>query len=297
LSRDIVKLTDGAAEAVVIPSLGAGLASYDLLAGGRPQALFRRCSDIDGAGPFDLANNLLVPWSNRVSGGGFQFRNRFHPLEPNLAGEPCPIHGNGFAAAWAVIKSARELAVLELRSIGPGPFEYHAKATYRLAGEGRLSMALDVTNLGQPLPFGLGFHPWLPRTPRTFLRAKAQTVTLQDERYLPASKVAVATRPDWDFSAPRSLPDRWINNEFDGWAGQAWVEWRDRGLSLAIAASGTARYIVYSPARDAGFFCLEPVSHAIDAFNVPDGPEANGLIILERGQSMSISCDFTPQLM
>jgi aldose 1-epimerase len=156
-------------------------------------------------------------------------------------------------------------------------------------------MVLDVTNLGLPLPFGLGFHPWLPRTPRTFLCATAQTVTLQDERYLPVGKVAVATRPDWDFSAPRTLPAQWINNEFDGWAGRARVEWRDRGLSLAIAASGTARYIVYSPTADAGFFCFEPISHAIDAFNLPEGPDANGLVILERGQSTSISCDFIPQ--
>src|SRR5271165_2360800 len=104
----LVTLADGVAEATVVPDLGGGLASYDLIGAAGRAALFRPCRDPERAGPFDLALNLLVPWSNRISGGGFPFGGRFHPLEPNLPGEPHPIHGNGFSSVWAVENASAE---------------------------------------------------------------------------------------------------------------------------------------------------------------------------------------------
>jgi len=64
--------------------------------------LFRPCRDLARAGPFDLASNLLVPWSGRISGGGFPFDGLFHALAPNFPGEALPVHGNGFSSAWVV---------------------------------------------------------------------------------------------------------------------------------------------------------------------------------------------------
>ena len=95
----ILPLCDGAAEAVIVPELGAGLASYDVIDAGDRRPVFRPCRKPSAARPFDLASILLVPWSNRISGGGFTFAGKFHPLQPNLPGEPYPIHGNGFSKA------------------------------------------------------------------------------------------------------------------------------------------------------------------------------------------------------
>ena len=72
--------------------------------------------------------------------------------------------------------AAAERVELSLTSNGPRPFRYAARATYALDG-GALTMRLWLRNLGpEPLPFGLGFHPWLVRTPQTLLLAKAQRV-------------------------------------------------------------------------------------------------------------------------
>ena len=79
-------INDGVAEAVILPELGAGLASYDLIRASGRVPLFRPRRDPSRGGPFDLALNLLVPWSNRISGGGFRFNGQFHPLAPNLPG-------------------------------------------------------------------------------------------------------------------------------------------------------------------------------------------------------------------
>jgi aldose 1-epimerase len=292
----MLTLTDGAAEVVVAPELGAGLASYDRVDGDHRTPLFRPCRNIDMAEPFALASNLLLPWSNRISGGGFHFAGRFHPLAPNLRGEPYPIHGNGFSSAWTVEAASRASADLSLASNGPGPFRYAARASYELR-DGVLTMRLTIANRGaEPLPFGLGFHPWIIRTPETLLMAKADWVVLETSDHLPSDKAAVSTRPQWNFGVRRRLPQGWINNAFLGWDGRAEIVWLDRKLALDIETDPPLKvYILYSLSAEADFFCFEPASHAVDAHNASGGPAANGLSILSPGASLSTACRFKPR--
>jgi aldose 1-epimerase len=158
-------------------------------------------------------------------------------------------------------------------------------------------MRLSVRNLGpEPLPFGLGFHPWLVRTPGTLLQAKAKQVVLENCDHLPDGEAPVAWRVEWDFAAPRALPADWINNAFLGWDGRATVIWSDRKLALELEADGPLlTYIVYSPAAGAGFFCFEPVTHPVDAHNLAGGPAANGLTILAPQETVSATCRFCPR--
>lgn len=232
----ILTLTDGAAEVVVAPDLGAGLASYDRVDEDYRTPLFRPCRNIAMAEPFALASNLLLPWSNRISGGGFHFAGRFHPLAPNLQVGPSPIHGNGFSSAWTVEAMSRASTELSLTSNGPGPFRYAARASYELR-DGALTMRLTIANRGaEPLPFGLGFHPWIIRTPDTLLKAKADWVVLETSDHLPSDKAPVSTRPQWNFEVRRALPRGWINNAFLGWDGRAEIVLPDRKLALAVEA-------------------------------------------------------------
>jgi aldose 1-epimerase len=292
----ILALCDGVAEATVVPEIGAALASYDLLDQAGRTALFRSCADPSHAGPFDLACNLLVPWSNRISGGGFWFRKRFHPLEPNIPGEPYPIHGNGFSSAWTVERREPATAELSFESQGPGSFRYEASVRYAIA-HGNLTMRLSVRNLGAaPLPFGLGFHPWIVRCPRTILQAKAARVVLETNDHLPAGQTPTSSCPEWDFATAHALPGGWINNAFRGWDGRANILWPDRNLALDIVADPLlSTYILFSPSGNADFFCFEPVTHPVDAHNQRRGPRANGLIVLAPGQLMSVACLFRAQ--
>jgi aldose 1-epimerase len=290
------QISDGAAQAVIVPDLGAGLAAYDVVGASGRTPLFRPCRDPSRAGPFDLALNLLVPWSNRISGGGFRFDGRFYPLAPNVPGEPYPIHGNGFSSHWLVERATANSAELSLRSDGPGPFRYEAHASYSLTA-GVLTMRLSVRNVGAAtLPFGLGFHPWLLRSAETQLQARAERVMLETHDHLPAGEAPVQSRPEWDFAAPRELPSGWINNAFLGWDGRASVLWPERGLELDIEADPPlSTYIVYSPSAGADFFCFEPVTHPVDAHNLPGRPEAHGLTILAPQEAMSATCRFRPR--
>jgi aldose 1-epimerase len=288
---DSFVISDGLVAAIVAPAMGAGLRRFDYLGRGKREPLFRPEPEGGAPHPFDLVNIVLVPWSNRISGGGFSFRGKRFTLEPNLAGEAFPLHGNGFSSEWQIAERTKSVAVLTLESAGPGPFRYAAELAYGVGG-GRLVMSLEIENRGYAaLPFGLGFHPWLVRSPEMLLLAPAQAVWLEDERHMPKGELPVAIPPDWNFDAQRRLPAGLINNAFTGWSGKASAVWPDRGLRLDMeAGQGLPNYIVYSPGAAADFFCFEPVSHPVDAFNLPGAP---GLTVLDPEQSIAVTATFS----
>lgn len=307
-------LDDGASRAVVAPGAGAALVSWHLRAGNASVPLLRSGPRYpDPADPFALGCNVLLPWSNRISGGGFALDGAFHALAPNLPDEPCPIHGNAFQLPWTVASRDDRSAVLTLASDGPGPFRYGARIGYRLHG-GALEVSLRVTNRApMRLPYGCGLHPWFPRTPGLVLRLDADEVRLEDARYLPAGAAALADVPAWDFREGACLPPDWINNAFTGWSGTASLEWPlhelagfegdapagaagapadPRRVRLRLhAGPGLDVCVVHSPGAGARFVCVEPVSHPVDSHH--DAERAfEGLVPLACGETLETRCRF-----
>ncbi|MEM9872704.1 MAG: hypothetical protein AAF822_15825 [Pseudomonadota bacterium] len=104
---------------------------------------------------------------------------------------------------------------------------------------------------------------------------------MEDARHLPTEHLGIGDGNEWDYSAPKTLPDGLINNAFTGWDGTARVMQRSLGISVEITAEPKlTTAIVYSPGSEADFFCFEPVSQAVDAHNRAIRGE---LIVLETG--------------
>lgn len=291
-----IVLEDGLARIELVPHLGAGVARYDLIRGKERLPLFRPAPDkLDPDKPFALAMNLLLPWSNRISGGGFEVDGTFHRIEPNLHGEPYPIHGNAFQQRWEVEGRSTTLATLSMFSEGPGPFRYDARVTYELDG-GSLRVALRVCNRATVrLPFGSGLHPWFARDADTRLQMAATGVWLEDECYLPTDHVSVSLREAWDFRTAKSLPEGWINNAFTDWDGRARLVWPLRRLALDVEADDALGVcVVHSPGAGSEFVCVEPVSHAVDAHRLDTGRPGCALRLLDPNQTWGWSCRFAP---
>ena len=234
-----IELEAGDLRLVVLPELGGGIARFELARPDGAAPLFRPW-DGAGADPNRLGCYVLCPFSNRISGGGLEAGERFWPLAPNLAGEPYPIHGDAWQQPWTVLETSRSALELALESSSMPPFAYRAQLRYELA-EQALRARLTVRHQGEiAVPYGLGFHPWLPRTPATTLQAAAAAVWLERPDHLPDRCLPVTNRPEWDFRQPRPLPGSWINNGFTGWNRRARIDWPERGLGLAIEASACA---------------------------------------------------------
>ena len=216
MSESVLELVDDRSRLVIAAAKGGGIASFDALVPGRAPVPLLKPARADAVGC-----ELLVPWSNRISGGGFDFDGRFHPVEPNVPGEPFPLHGDGFQKPWRVARQTAAEAELVLDDGSIGPYRYAARVVYALR-EGALDATLTVENRASiRLPYGLGFHPWFPRHAGTSLTATASRVWLEDERHLPTGVEPVAAHPAWDFSQGAPLPAGWINNGFDGWDRRA----------------------------------------------------------------------------
>jgi aldose 1-epimerase len=291
--RETVRLEVGALSAEVVPSIGGGVARFDLQRGGETIEIFRPWPEGGSGDPNTLGLYVLAPWSNRISGGGFTFNGDFHALAPNITGEPHPIHGDAWQEPWPLVSHDERHVRMVRDAHGPGPFRYRAQIDYGMFSYG-MSARMLIINTGRiPLPFGAGFHPWLPRTAGTRLSAPAKTVWLADEEHLPTERIPAHDRPEWDFNQPRALPAGWINNGFTGWNRKATVFWDDRDLALDILASHPIdTYILFSPSSESTFFCFEPVTHAINAHNLAPGPEAHGLAILDPGEGLVAECRF-----
>lgn len=273
----VLELTAGNARLQVLPAQGAALAGLWV----RARPVLR---PMTGEGPFAASSIVLAPFSNRVS-RAFDWNGATITLPRNLASEAFPIHGDAFQRPWTVTTASPSDAVLDLPDGAIGPLLYTAQQVMTLSPD-RLDLTLTLTSRAdRALPFGLGFHPWFPRGRETQIQFSAGAVWLEDARHLPATKAPTRIPEGWNFAQARPLPGDWINSGFADWSGDLQVHQGPEAVSATLRACPRLRtLILYSPHAQADFFCAEPVSHPVDAFNLPRHP---GLQVLQPGETLS----------
>lgn len=273
--------------AEVVPQVGGGLARLDWIADGTPTALLRALApDAPGAPtPSQLACFALLPWSNRMAPSGFAFEGRRYVPAPNRAGEPCPIHGDGWQQAWQVTRQSETTLTLTLARPEAVPFSYEAELRYTL-NDAALLVDIVVRNTGtDALPFGIGLHPWMPDPQGAQLEAVAEGVWSSGPDKLPVARSDIPGH--WRFDTPAELPQDGVDHVFDGWPGRARIAWPGRGVALELEADMDCFILYIPPGRD--FFCFEPVDHPINAHNLPGQP---GLTVLAPGATLRRRCTF-----
>jgi aldose 1-epimerase len=263
--------------------------------GGAITAFRLHGQDLMRPAPADLSDVLqaacfpLVPYVNRVRDGRFLFRGREVRLTPNLPGDPSPLHGQGWRHPWSVVESAEDQAELAYdHAPGEWPWAYAARQRFRLTPLG-LDAEIEVTNRStEPMPAGLGFHPYYPCTPDTVLSAKVDCVWTVDDKVLPVAREPATGRYDL---SNRHIDGAGLDNGFGGWSGRAELTWRDRGLRLALV-SDEPFLQVYAP-PEGGVVVVEPVSQANDALAHPEGEWPSlGLRVLAPGETATLEARF-----
>lgn len=238
----------------------------------------------------------LVPFGGRIADNSFEMDCVRHELQPNTD-DPLRLHGDGWISEWTPHRVDPTRVVLSLHHAknAEAPWQYFVQQRFSLL-EDALEVTFLVENEGtETLPFGLGWHPYFPLTPQTRLTAPALAIWADGADFLPTVRNHIP--PELDFSTPTPLPDIWINNVFEGWNRTAEINWPERHLSLRISATETmGSFVLFRPDQHfddqyrGDWFCLEPMTHVVDAFHHSG---RGGLVMLSPGETLAAGIKLT----
>ncbi|WP_449100290.1 aldose 1-epimerase [Pseudomonas veronii] len=277
----LIELEDHLTHLTLAPAVGGSIVNWRVRASGQPLLRPSDQAALDTGLPGKLACYPLAPWSNRIANGGFDTPAGWLALTPNSATDPLPIHGSAWQQAWRVVSQSADEVLLALECATP--FAYRAEQRFGLSN-GVLSIGLSVTHLAEAAAWhGLGLHPYFPRRAGTRLQAKAGQVWMSDASKLPTALAPV--HADWDFQQLKGLPQALVDNGFCQWDGHCRIEQPELGYTLECQATGADYFLLYCP-PGLGFFCIEPVSHPVNAHHLPGRP---GLKLLEHNQSTQLN--------
>lgn len=284
-TKELVQLSAGHMHLELSPSIGGAIRNFVWTEQGRVTPILRQCHSA-AASVLDMASFPLVPFVNRIREGRFEFRGREVSLRPNMAGDPSPLHGQGWLGQWQV-KSAgeREAELHFVHQAGEWPWTYEAWQQVKLDERGLTLSLLCRNTSDEPMPCGLGQHPYFQCTPATRIDTAVEVAWEIDEHVLPVGEVPAQGRFDL---RDRQVCGQDLDHGFGGWGGTARMTDPSWPFELAIS-SPTARFFqLYSPASG-GIFVAEPVTHANAALNDPEERWADlGLRVLAPGEEMRL---------
>lgn len=278
-------LRSGSLELQLSPSIGGAISSLAWNGTGRRTPILRE-SHSPLQNVLDAASFPLVPFVNRIRGGSFDFRGRQVRLSPNMANDPSPLHGQGWTNPWRTETASEAEAVLVFdHQPGEWPWAYEARQHVRLVGDS-LCLQLTCRNVSdEPMPCGLGIHPYFACGPETRIQTSVDQVWTVDEHVLPVEKVATKGRYDISDSP---VCGRGLDNGYDGWSGRALLTDPSWPFEIELSSRQARFFQLYSPA-EGGIFVAEPVTHANAALNEPPQQWASlGIRILQPGEEMAL---------
>ncbi|NJN81584.1 MAG: hypothetical protein HC802_04385 [Caldilineaceae bacterium] len=233
------------------------------------------------------SNFLMVPYSNRIEAGRFNFDGRAYQL---AHGERHSIHGDVRGHPWHVaFSSETELRCTfrstELEQINwPWPFD--AEVTYTLI-DNRVVSEMSLWNRGvSPMRPAFGWHPYFSR----WLSRSGEAVLLEfsvQGVYPDANGNRIPSGPPQplsahqDFSKGRALPaDRFLDGCFAGYDGNGQIAWPESGVSVRFRCSPELGHLIlYNP--DKPYFAVEPVTNANNGVNLfANGEPSSGVRVL-----------------
>lgn len=284
MPADTIRLTRGGLRLEIHPKMGGSIVGFDWSDGKSVQPILRHARTARDV--LEAASFPLVPFVNRIRDGRFAFLGREIRLAPNMAGDPNPLHGQGWLNAWQVGWASELKAVLRFHHrAGEWPWDYEARQEFTLDERG-VSLRLACRNeSSEPMPCGLGQHPYFPCGPETLIDTDVQCAWTIDEQVLPVDKVPAEGR----FALQnRAICAQDLDNGFGGWSGKATISDPAWPVDLRLSSPHARYFHIYSP-PGGRFFAAEPVSHANAALNAPDHQwEDHGIRILEPGEEMTL---------
>ena len=275
---ELVTLAAGNARCIICPDVGGSIAAWTI----DGQNMLRDADDfnIASAEPLAMASFPLVPYSNRIDGGRFNWRGEDIRVEPNFPPEPHAIHGVGWKNPWQLSEISPTRCILSLSHGADNHWPWSFAATQEIElSSHELKMTLEAVNMSaEPAPLAFGHHPYFEQS-GAYLAFGADQVFLSGGDMLPSDP----TTPSgiFDFSKGEPVAGRHIDHCYAGWDGVARIVWENRPFGLVITSSMESA-VVYIPDGE-DYFCFEPVPHINNALNRP--PDGAAMPVIDPGRT------------
>lgn len=212
-----------------------------------------------------------------------------HPLE--FPPERHSSHGDAWLRPWTETEVTPETLILDLPEGADQPIAYHARQIISVSPRG-LVVRVTVTNRSAITgPFGLGLHPYFVREPDTLICADLPVQWKLDHELMPLRR----TRSTFADEMRRGIKVARLPMAaaYQGSSMTADIIWPSAGLCLRMSTSPAVQHMILWCPEGEAFFCLEPVSHAVDAFNlVTLGDPDTGVRYLKPDESWTIAWSF-----
>jgi aldose 1-epimerase len=297
---NVLSLRHGALCLELAPQVGGSIARFFSERDGEEHHWLRpaTAAALAARDPLRMASFPLAPWCNRIRDGRSGFGPRPIDLPPNLPNSPHTIHGTAWRHPWAVLDVGGDHAVLAqqhrpARGARDWPYAFDVRQHYRLSPQG-LAVEIELTNRSDdPMPAGIGHHPYFPHSPGTRLTSKVSAMWASDDQLLPTELV----KPPFlqQMAVGIHLSDLDLDNNFIGWQHEARVEWPVSRSALVMRAEPPLDYFVLYCPKDADHFVMEPVSNCTDWMNLAErGIRNAGGTMLAPGDTLTGRFEFVP---
>ena len=264
-------------QATLLPGVGGRLHALrvdgqDLLR--TPAAASRHARE-----PFHWGAYPMAPWCNRIAPGETVVGGRRIALEPNFE-DGTVIHGQVFLAPWDVAGDGR----LAVSGGGDGwPWTYTVTLDLAVT-ESALELRYRLLNTSDdPMPAGLGLHPWFRKPLAVRIPADRAYRTNIDQ---PAHAEPVGGPFDLRQlgEMPSDLDATWTD------LTEPLVELHrvDLGVGVRLEFSRTATYVVAASPASLGAVTVEPQTHAPDGLGRLLRGEPGALEWLDPGAALEL---------
>lgn len=274
---EAVALDSDAIEVSVLPQYGARLHSlrvdgHDLL---RTPSDPRRYAEE----PFFWGAFVMAPWCNRLTAEPTPFGGRSVDLRANFR-DGSAIHGQVYERAWSVHGEGD----FSVSGGGDGwPWMYRVGLRLLMPAARTVRIEQSLTNMSdEPMPGGLGIHPWFRRPVHVAVNGAAVHPTNSDN--VPAEPV------DGHLDLRRA---RELEEGIDG----AWTElaepaaelrWPQLDLRAVMRVTAPQRFIVAARPPHLDAVAIEPQTHAAFGLARLLRGDAGGLTLIEPGEQLQL---------
>jgi aldose 1-epimerase len=288
---------------VIVCEVGATLRTYNV----------GNTAIIDGFGAGEWSHSgrgqVLAPWPNRLADGRYEFNGVRAQAALDEPERRNAIHGLVRWLPWTLQTRHQNQLSLRLQlHPSPGyPFSLLLEMEYHVGREG-LTITTRAHSMDDgPVPFGLGFHPYLTAGPETIdgaiLQLPAHDSLEVDDRGLPTGESTAVAGTERDFTTPRFIGPTVLDTAFttldrdDG--GRAWASlddptgasgaslWVDPGFGYLMVYTGDTLGEV--PRRRRGV-AIEPMTCPPNALRT-----GRDLLTLLPGEQWSASWGLVPR--